>query len=486
MQKNKIKLSLFGKIVAVILVFTTAIWFITNRSQSLQYHSTDAIYDYQNLILHELLVSVWSQNINDKEAFQNIVQADLNKLHQMAYIGIFQDVNKNKELNFGVDTLIDSMDFMKTPSPFDAQSYISYMDTPTLSTETLNIEMNDLYVSYGEYFSPYPYRGTTNLPATFVEYPINNDKIMGVWFITDYNIGFDIYWPAIIVPIAILMMLGVLFIIINSFLYPIKLIKKHVINLKKGNLDSAIPISSSDELGQLSRSINKMTKDIDVLVSQKQNLLIDVSHELKTPLTRLKFLLANMEIEDENKNSINKEINFLQDMISNMLLSDKLSTPYVEDLEKTSITVQHLINDACGMFYEIDKKLKIISKIPSITLTVDRYKLSLAIKNIIDNAIKYGSKTKLIELEVQTTNNKLKISIQDFGEGIDKSKLKKIMQPLYRGRDAKEKSRSGFGLGLAITKKIVEAHEGILKIDSIIGQGTKFVILIPINNEKHK
>ena len=86
MLKNKLKLSLFGKIVIVIFIFTTAIWFITTRSQSLQYHSTDAIYDYQNLILHELLVETWAQNINNKDNFRNEVEYDLNKLHQIKYI----------------------------------------------------------------------------------------------------------------------------------------------------------------------------------------------------------------------------------------------------------------------------------------------------------------------------------------------------------------------------------------------------------------
>ena len=397
----------------------------------------------------------------------------------MAYIGIFEDVDQNNELNFKKDTLIEALNFIKLSLPFDLQSYTSYMDTPTLGKDILSVQTNNVYVSYGEYFSSVPYRGTTNLPAIFVEYPINQNQIMAVWFITDYEIGADIDWPSIIVPIATLLMLGVLFLIINSFLYPIKLIRQHVINLKKGNLHSTIPISSSDELGQLSRSINKMTKDIDVLVSQKQNLLIDVSHELKTPLTRLKFLLANMEITRDNKNSINKEIDYLQDMISNMLLSDKLSTPYVEDLEKTSITVQHLIDDACGMFYEIEKKLIIKTSIPNLTVYVDKYKFSLAIKNIIDNAIKYGSKEKLNELSVKLDNENIKIIVEDFGNGIDKNKLKKVMQPLYRGRAAKEKSSSGFGLGLAITKKIVEAHEGTLEIDSEINRGTKFIISIP-------
>jgi len=445
----------------------------------LQYHKTDAIYDYQNLVLHELLIEAWIENINNKNKLRNVIEADLNRLHQMAYIGIYEDVDQNNELNFTKDKLIDSLDFMKLNTPFDSQSYTSYMDTPTLGSEILSLHTNNIYVSYGQYFSSKPYRGTTNLPAIFVEYPINKNQIMGVWFITDYEIGVDIDWPSIIVPISTIIMLGVLFLIINSFLYPIKLIRKHVVSLKKGNLHSTIPISSSDELGQLSRSINKMTKDINVLVSQKQNLLIDVSHELKTPLTRLKFLLANMEIKKENKDSINKEIDYLQDMISNMLLSDKLSTPYVEDLEKAPITVQHLIDDACGMFYEIEKKLTIITSIPTLTLNVDKYKFSLAIKNIIDNAIKYGSKNKLNELSVELGDNNIKIMVEDFGDGVDKAKLKKIMQPLYRGRAAKEKSRSGFGLGLAITKKIVEAHGGALIVNSKLKCGTKFIISIP-------
>ena len=399
----------------------------------------------------------------------------------MAYVGLFNDNNQNKEINFETDSLIYIIDLIKLNEPFNYQSYESHMDTPTLSSDILELPKNNIWVSYGEYYAEKPYRGTTILPATFVEYPINNHLIMGVWLITDYEVGFDIYWPAIIVPIAIIIMLSVLFWIINSFLYPIKLIRKHVVNLKKGTLSSSIPISGSDELGQLSRSINKMTKDIDVLVSQKQNLLIDVSHELKTPLTRLKFLLANTDITIEDKDSINKEINYLQDMISNMLLSDKLSTPYVEDLEKEEILIEDLINDACDMFYGINKKLKIINEIPSIIINVDKYKLSLGIKNLIDNAIKYGGTQKLIELHVKQLLTTLEIIVEDFGEGIEKNELQKIIKPLYRGHAAKEKSRSGFGLGLAITKKIVEAHKGSLIIDSEVGRGTKFIVSLPIN-----
>ena len=106
---------------------------------------------------------------------------------------------------------------------------------------------------------------------------------------------------------------------------------------------------------------------------------------------------------------------------------------------------------------------------------------SLAIKNLIDNAIKYGGKNRLIELSVKLDDVSVAIQVEDFGVGIDNNKLKKIMKPLYRGRLAKEKSSSGFGLGLAIAKKIIEAHGGSLNIESVLNEGTKFTINIPLN-----
>tara|TARA_Y100001970_G_scaffold114264_1_gene142522 strand:+ start:2172 stop:3539 length:1368 start_codon:yes stop_codon:yes gene_type:complete len=453
---------------------------VSSQSQYIQYQNTDTIYDYQNLVLHEFLVREWAKNLDNKTNLHQLIESDLKKLQQMAFIAIFNDNNNNQVIDFEVDNILDTMNYINPSIAFNHRLYTSYMDSPTLSQKHLKLPQHNIWISYGEYFVKESYRGTTNLPANFVEYPLSNNQILGVWLITDYDIGPDIYWPAIIVPISIIILLIVLFWIINSFLYPIKLIRRHVVNLKKGNLGSLIPITGSDELGQLARSINKMTKDIDILVSQKQNLLIDVSHELKTPLTRLKFLLANMEINQQNKDSINKEINYLQDMISNMLLSDKLSTPYVEDLEEENIQLKNLIDDACGMFYEIENRLKIITDIPPIIIKVDKYKLSLAIKNLIDNAIKYGGRARLIELSVIQKDVSVEIQVEDFGKGIDQNKLKKIMKPLYRGRLAKEKSRSGFGLGLAITKKIVEAHKGSLTINSELNKGTKFIVALPI------
>ena len=427
--------------------------------------------EYQNFVLYHIMVQKWNNNLNDKEK----VIDDLKQMQLSAYIGIYDDINQNQELDLDLDTLINAWAYKQNKKTFDYNDYERHGIYQTLA-DSLGVDLGvELpYASYGFF-------GGNQLPATFVEFADNNkQQIIGYWLITDYPLPADISWPEIVLILALVLILSLTFMIIRQFLMPIQNIIVHVKKLKRGTLHSKIPVTSNDELGKLSETINKMTEDMNLLVNQKQNLLIDVSHELKTPLTRLKFIIANMKLDSEDAISLNKEINFLQDMISNMLLSDKLSTPYIEDLEKKEIDLKNLIQHACDMFYQIEKKLKITENSAlGLVVNVDPYKLSLAIKNLIDNALKYGNPNKLIELSVVNKKNNIEICVTDFGAGIKKEQIDKIIQPLYRGRAAKAQSKSGFGLGLAITKKIVEAHKGLLKIESQEGQGSSFIIVIP-------
>ena len=434
------------------------------------------MYDYQNLLFYQKQVKSWGlYNLKDDSLFINdkTIGSDLEDLHLMMHSKLFFDSNFDGEISFTSDSLVYEWN-SNDNHIFNINDYTSHGDALFIADSVLYIANDHLfYTSYGEY-------GPNFLPATYVEFPISDGYIGAYWFVLDYPLPYDIYWPEIILSISILLILIFTALIIRTFLQPIKDIKTHVRGLKKGNLSSTIKVRSSDELGQLASTINRMTLEINRLVNQKQNLLIDVSHELKTPLTRLKFILANMDISSDNKAQLNKEINFLQDLISNMLFTDKLSTPYIEDLEVSDILVNDLVQNACDMFYEIEKKLEIINNIKEpVILSVDRYKMSLAIKNLIDNGIKYGSSEKRTQMIISLEKSYVSIQVRDFGVGITKEQIKKITKPLYRGSVAKEKSKSGFGLGLAITKKIVEAHNGNLKITSKLKEGSKFIITIP-------
>ena len=167
-------------------------------------------------------------------------------------------------------------------------------------------------------------------------------------------------------------------------------------------------------------------------------------------------------------------------MISNMLLSDRLSTPY-QDLDVSSIRLSRLIAKVMSMFPNQDEIIMIIGDIPSIELNIDELKITLAIRNLIDNAQKYAFFGKKIHLSFNVDSDKLLINIKDFGPGISEENIKKLTTPFYRIIKEGENKRPGFGLGLTICKKIIESHNGSLSIFSKVGNGSTFSLMLPLN-----
>ena len=129
---------------------------------------------------------------------------------------------------------------------------------------------------------------------------------------------------------------------------PIKLIKKRIESLKAGDLESKIDILGSDELAELTITFNKLTSEIKNLIDQKHRVLLDVSHELKTPLTRMR-LMVEMLPESKSRDELKGEISFLNELISNLLLSDKLDLPYSK-LDIKEISVSDLIYKSLATF----------------------------------------------------------------------------------------------------------------------------------------
>ncbi len=278
--------------------------------------------------------------------------------------------------------------------------------------------------------------------------------------------------------ITILSMIGLNF-FIQRYLRPVQLIKERVFALEDGDLDSEIPIEGDDELASLTRAINKMIQDIQYLLNQKQQLLLDVSHELRTPLARMQLLLE-MIPEHKNIDRLKDEVVLLEGMISNMLLSDRLSTPY-QDLDISPIKLSRIVKKVLAMFHNHADIVEVTGEIPHLSLEVDEMKFSLAIRNLIDNAQKYASSSEKIQLSMSIQNDDLYINVKDFGPGIDEENIEKLTTPFYRIIKKGEAKRPGFGLGLTICKKVIESHGGALQIKSKIGEGSIFSLVLPLN-----
>tara|TARA_B100000427_G_C15511400_1_gene596366 strand:- start:127 stop:1332 length:1206 start_codon:yes stop_codon:yes gene_type:complete len=280
--------------------------------------------------------------------------------------------------------------------------------------------------------------------------------------------------------LAIVLFVGLIYNYVRLRLRPIQLMKKRLLALEKGDLESKIKIMGTDELAELSVSFNKLISEIKELINQKHRLLLDVSHELKSPLARMLFLIEMIPPENKQAKELKKEIEFLNDMISNLLLTDKLDVPYSQ-LELEKIGVLDFFNKVVGFFNQgQQKRIHINTDLSNNShLLIDLTKMIICIKNIVQNAFKYADTKKGVDISILLSKNMYIVELQDYGPGIKEEDRPHVFESFYRASVSKK--ISGFGLGLAISKKIIEAHKGTIDLaKDEDGKGCRFVIKIPV------
>lgn len=408
------------------------------------YTEHDTILDAHELYFYSELIEGWSFP-EDSLSIQN----DVDNLHFS--VSIYDEI--------GGDVI------WAYPDTVRAKGYISYSNSDTLGIMH-NISI-PLYVSFGSTdHDEYITWAVKDSLHYFLR--VNQESIPEY-----FN-----YIPPTILSIIFLIILNLF---IRKFLQPIQLMKKRIKTLKEGDLDSKIKIISNDELADLSASINKMISDIKSLLGQKQQLLLDVSHELRSPLARMR-LITEMLPEHKNKDKMIDEIIYLEGMISNLLLSDKLSTPY-SNINYQKIKIKNLLIKIMDLSNITLSKINIDNQIPDKYIIVDETKMIVAIRNLIDNANKYGNDT-IIDLKIFQKENNIQISISNQYEKINEDELKNIFLPFYRMQSTKHKAH-GFGLGLTICKKIIEAHNGTIDFDAKNDEIT-FHIIMPYKDDIKK
>ena len=296
-------------------------------------------------------------------------------------------------------------------------------------------------------------------------------------------------WARIAIPVLISFVFCLL--LARSFSKPIAAIKKATTELGKGNLTTRVNGVSkrNDELGQLANSFNTMAEQLQQNQSAQQRLLGDVSHELRSPLTRLQMALGLAQQETTTQASREQylkrcqlEVDRLNQMIEEALALSRLENA-LQTVEKQSIDFTALVKKIIHeeQFIAKEKEITIIlaPTIP-VTLLGDHNLLYSAISNVLTNAVKYSSEQSTVSVALTANEQLVNLVICDNGIGVPTESLTDLFTPFYRVNLARDRNTGGTGLGLAIAKQAIIAHQGNIFAKNNEIKGLSVTIQLPL------
>ncbi len=237
-------------------------------------------------------------------------------------------------------------------------------------------------------------------------------------------------------------------------------------------VDSSFKPYGSIEVRKAGVEFNKMKERIKRQLSERTQMLAGVSHDLRTPITRMKLSLAMMDETEENKA-------FMEDVLEmEKMLEGYLSFARGDGQEKSvSVDMNGLISGIVGKFRTQKNKISYEPNENVSILQGREQALKRMISNIISNACRYG---KNIKVKLEENNNRLEITVDDDGPGIPEDKRDEVFKAFYRLEESRNKETGGVGLGLSITKDIVRSHGGTIRLsDSPMG-GLRVEIKLPL------
>ena len=259
----------------------------------------------------------------------------------------------------------------------------------------------------------------------------------------------------------------------------------------KGNLAYKIDVKNDiDEIGRLSASLNYMASKLDESDQFQQKFLSNISHDFRSPLTSIKGYLEAIadgtippEMAKKYIDIVLFETDRLTKLTSNILTLNELD-PKTVRLELSVFDVNSIIKHTIETFEGTCKKKRIQFQLTfsaeTCSVKANKSKIGQVIYNLVDNAIKFSHENSVIYISVREKGEKAYISVKDNGSGISKESLDKIWDRFYKSDASRGRDKKGSGLGLSITKEILQAHNETIDVVSTIGVGTEFIFTLAL------
>ncbi|MEX1198659.1 MAG: HAMP domain-containing sensor histidine kinase [Pseudohongiellaceae bacterium] len=257
--------------------------------------------------------------------------------------------------------------------------------------------------------------------------------------------------------------------LVRRLLDPVRRLREGAERICEGELDYRVEVGRTDELGELTASINEMADSLQSLLEAKRQLLLAISHELRTPVTRAKLQLEFME-EGALRDTLRDDIDEIDLLISDLIEAERLSTRHAA-LTAEQVEFASYIGYLSESYHDYAGGFELTLPDDDRMVEIDKLRIRLLFANIVNNAVRYG-RNRPIHVDVEFDKRGVILSVRDQGEGISAEHLARVQEPFYRVDSARQRNTGGFGLGLYLCNLIAEAHGGRLDISSEAGKGT--------------
>lgn len=271
---------------------------------------------------------------------------------------------------------------------------------------------------------------------------------------------------------------------------PFDNISKQINNIKEGMNYEGISVSDYDETEHIVSAFNSVLSRMEKLDESRQEFVSNVSHELKTPITSVKVLADSLNANPDTPIEMYRE--FMQDITAEIEREDKIINDllYLVKLDKDATSLNITTVDINSLTEIILKRMRPIARKQDVELTlvslrevmaeVDEVKISLAITNLVENAIKYNVPQGKVTVTIDADHKDFTIEVKDSGSGIPEEDINDIFERFYRVDKSHSREIGGTGLGLSITKSAIARHNGVIEVESVLGEGSTFIVRVPL------
>lgn len=327
--------------------------------------------------------------------------------------------------------------------------------------------------------------------------PSSDTTIQGVIMVTASTKDIQNTMLSVQSKTRIIIVLMVLLVLLFAYWYsnvltkPFKRVITSIDHITEGSFDEKLSIRGYQEIESMAESFNKMINRINQLESSRQEFVSNVSHELKTPITSIKVLADSLLMQEDVPGELYRE--FLVDITEeiereNKIINDLLSLVKLDktagEMNITSISINDLLEQILKRLKPIAAKRNvelIFESFRSVMAEVDEVKLSLAISNLVENAIKYNFDDGWVRVSLNADHKFFYVKVIDSGVGIPEDVQDHIFERFYRVDKARSRETGGTGLGLSITRNAILMHRGAIKVYSKEKEGTTFTVRVPLN-----